>query len=441
MYPNLGESTAKTQSKFHQHLYRYRAHLSVPEHKFLVDMVFGILKSKHIHLAKCARALREEITPKKTEERLSYHLGKREIWERLHQSHIGALGNCLRGYRYLIYDGSDISKPYAEKMEGLSMVRDASNSAGRAEPPGGRRPVLAHGYHWDNLIGVSKDGQEMLPIYSEIYSVKLDRDYQVSENHKIIRVIQSIVPHSSSQQILVYDRGGDRRVLINEFLNMGLHFIIRQNGKRHLNYNGKNLALKRIYRKAKLTHTYRVTRNYHGREVEHLYQVGALRVYFPTADLEGRIEIPLWLVVVKEEGRGYSWFLCFLDTDKANDLRSRREAIEIAMKGYQYRWKVEEFHRQIKQDYSLENILYQRYEAVRAVGALLAIVMSFLSKLPKVLIRELILNARFFQTCITKDLPKYIYYRITEAVRIALSNASRYKYQPLPNDLQLVLKL
>lgn len=415
MYANLKESTAKTQSKFHQHLYRYRDHLSVPEHKFLVDMVFGILKSKHIHLAKLARALKEEITPKKTEERLSYHLGKREIWERLHQSHIGALGNCLRRYRYLIHDGSDITKPYAEKMEGLSMVRDASKSAGRAEP------VLANGYHWDNLIGVSEDGQDMLPIYSEIYSVKLDKDYEVSENRKIIRVIRSIVPHTSSQQILVYDRGGDRRVLINEFLNMGLHFIIRQNGTRHLNYNGKNLPLKRIYRKAKLTHTYRVTRDYHGREVEHIYQVGALRVYFPTTDLKGRIDIPLWLVVVKEEGRGYSWFLCYLNTDKAN------EAIEIAMKGYQYRWKVEEFHRQIKQDYSLENILYQRYEAVRAVGALLAIVISFLSKLPKVLITELILNARLFQTCITKDLPKYLYYRLTEAVRIALTNATRYK--------------
>ena len=201
MYPNLGESTAKTQSKFHQHLYRYRVHLGVPEHKFLVDMVFGILKSKHIHLAKLARALCEEIAPKKTEERLSYHLGKTDIWERLHQSHMGALGNCLRGYRYLIYDGSDITKPYAEKMEGLSMVRDASNSAGR------REPVLANGYHWDNLIGVSEDGQGMLPIYSEIYSVKLDKDYQVSENRKIIRVVQSIVPHTSSQLIFVYDRG------------------------------------------------------------------------------------------------------------------------------------------------------------------------------------------------------------------------------------------
>ncbi|NIV11603.1 MAG: hypothetical protein GWN62_10065, partial [Aliifodinibius sp.] len=81
--------------------------------------------------------------------------------------------------------------------------------------------------------------------------------------------------------------------------------------------------MKQIYRKAKLTHSYRVTRDYHGREVEHIYKVGALRVYFPTTDLEGRIGIPLWLVVVKEEGRGYSWFLCYLDTDKAN------EAIEI----------------------------------------------------------------------------------------------------------------
>ena len=429
MYTNLRESTAKTQSKFHQHLYRYKKHLNTPEHKFLLDMVFGILKSKHIHLAKVARALKEMITPKKTEERLSYHLGKRDIWERLHNSHIGALGHRLKRYRYLIYDGSDITKPYAEKMEGLSLVRDGSKSAGR------QQPVLGSGYHWDNLIGVSEDGEEMLPIYSEIYSVKLDRDYQVSENRKIIRVIGNIASHTTSEQILVNDRAGDRRVLIAEFLNIGQRFIIRQSGKRHLNYNGKNLALKRIYRKAKLTHTYCVTRNYHGRKVEHIYQVGALPVYFPTTDLQGRIEIPLWLVVVKEEGKGYSWFLSYLDIQNPN------EAIEVTMKGYQYRWKAEEFHRQIKQDYSLENILYQRYEAVRAVGALLVIVMGFLSKLPKMLIMELILNARLFQTCISKDLPKYLYYRITEAVRIALSNVTKHRLAPLLNNSQLVLKL
>ena len=45
-----------------------------------MDMVFGILKSKHIHLAKVARALKEMNTPKKTEERLSYHLEERETF-------------------------------------------------------------------------------------------------------------------------------------------------------------------------------------------------------------------------------------------------------------------------------------------------------------------------------------------------------------------------
>jgi len=70
---NIKQTTTKTQVKFKQYLYRYKKQLDLPEYKFLSDIIFGILKSKHIHLAKIARTLLEKITPKKTEERLSYH--------------------------------------------------------------------------------------------------------------------------------------------------------------------------------------------------------------------------------------------------------------------------------------------------------------------------------------------------------------------------------
>ncbi len=49
------------------------------------------------------------------------------------------------------------------------------------------------------------------------------------------------------------------------------------------------------------------------------------------------------LAVVKEEGvkKGYSWFLCHLPAENAY------EAMMLAMTGYQYRWKIEEYHRQV----------------------------------------------------------------------------------------------
>lgn len=409
---NITEVSHRTQVKLHQYLNGYRHYLSLPEYKFLWDMVFGILKHKHIHLAKIARALQESISPKKTEERLSYHLGKADLSEELMVVHLERIGHQCKRYRYLIYDGSDIVKSHAEKMEGLALVRDGSQSSDE-------KVSLGKGYHWDNLIAVSEDGSQLLPLYSEIYSLNHDKDRQISENKKLIKMQERVSPYCGSDSILVIDRGGDRRVLIKHFLDVGQHFIIRQTGKRHLFYKGKALSLKRIAREVKLPFQYRLVRDHHGRRVEHLYEVGAVAVGFPTDDLKYSRPEPLWLVVVKEQGRGYSWFLTHQDTD------IEAEVVKQTMQGYQYRWRIEEFHRQMKQDFSLEAIQYQRYEAIRSIGALLVIVMGFIASLSKEFSYLLLHEARLLPRNKWKDLPNYIYYKLTEGLRIILARVLR----------------
>ena len=178
---NLKQTTLKTQVKINQYLYKYKNQLKLPEYNFLSDITYGILKSKHIHLAKISRTLLESITPKKTEERLSYHLGKKSISKRIQDIYHQVNSHRIKNCKYLIYDGSDIIKKEAEKMEGLSLVRDGSKSVKN------QKPVLSNGYHWDNIIGVDSDGKDMIPLYSEIYSSRLDPDYAVSENRKIIK--------------------------------------------------------------------------------------------------------------------------------------------------------------------------------------------------------------------------------------------------------------
>ena len=185
------------------------------------------------------------------------------------------------------------------------------------------------------------------------------------------------------------------------------------------------MALKKIYRKAKLEKEYIVIRNHNNKIVKHTYKVGAIRVNFPTPCLNYPMENPLWLVVTKEEGRGYSWFLCNLPTD------NKFEAIELAMKGYQYRWKVEEFHRQIKQDYRLEDIRYQRYDAIKTIGSLLLIIMGFITSLQESFIFLMLSSTRLLEKNSFKDIPNYIYYRLTEGIRIAFAGAIKYnKFKP-----------
>ena len=107
---NNKQIISKTQIKLKQYLYKYEDFLKLPEYKFLSDAIFGILKGKHIHLAKISRSLLEPISPKKTEERLSYHLGKEGLYKSIQEVYYNTIRARIKRCRYLIFDGSDIVK-------------------------------------------------------------------------------------------------------------------------------------------------------------------------------------------------------------------------------------------------------------------------------------------------------------------------------------------
>ena len=93
------------QIKFNQYCYKYQGKdLSKPEQNLLREISLGILRSGHVH----------------------YHLEKADLHERLAESHISANRCFLSRCPYLIVDGSDVTKPFASKMEGLGRVHDGS---------------------------------------------------------------------------------------------------------------------------------------------------------------------------------------------------------------------------------------------------------------------------------------------------------------------------
>jgi len=101
---------------------------SRPEVKNVTGMLYGMLKSPGVQ---------------KTWERLSRNLRREGLWERLTAANIRRKRRKVRGKRYCIIDVSDIQKPEAVKMEGLSRVRDGDES-------GGGDRVIGSGYWWLN---------------------------------------------------------------------------------------------------------------------------------------------------------------------------------------------------------------------------------------------------------------------------------------------------
>jgi len=413
------------QIKFSQYISNVTSRISLPKKKFIKDILRGMYISKSIYLNGIARSLHESISPKKTSERLSYNIGKPELYSEIETNYLLSLRHRIKDYEFIIYDGSDIQKKHAKEMEGLKLVRDGSRSSNKVKK--GKKNEFGNGYHWDNYMAINNG--KILPLVSDIYSTDLDKDFEKSENYKILSTMERIRKHTETESILVIDRGGDRRVLVENFIDMNQYFIIRQKRNRHLFHNDEILPITTVSRKVKLCKEFKIERKVKNKKTTNIFDVGATQVFMPDSYLKKKINTPLWLIVSKGRDKGYSWFLAYIDTV------DKYEAMDIVMRGYAQRWKIEEFHRQVKQDYKLENIILKRYSAIHNMGIIIAILMGFLCTLPQNIVEDMIIIAKLLHTKKLKDLPNYIYYRLTEAIKYFMFSWKKYvrivnKYDP-----------
>jgi hypothetical protein len=105
-------------------------------------------------------------------------------------------------------------------MEHLSLVRDGSTWERRSA-----------GYWTIEVIGADVEGEELIPLYGELYSQEAEGF--ISENNQILKAIDSVVSHIGDRGIWAMDRGGERGRLLRGLLERGLRFVIRLKGDRH----------------------------------------------------------------------------------------------------------------------------------------------------------------------------------------------------------------
>lgn len=396
---SITQFTPAVQTKLWQYVHSFKDNFTKPEHKFIHQILFGILKSGHIQLNTISRSLQEKLPLKKVSMRLGAHLDKKNLWLRISESTLKAQKHRLKGCRFIILDLSDIQKDYAQKMPGLSIVYDGSKDS------------KGLGYWQCNITAVSEDGVTLIPLYSELYS---HSEEVTSQNMKIIEALDLVMKYAREDAVIVIDRGADRNVLYDSFLQSGYPFIIRQNGNRHLLYGEDKLPFKDISRSVKLKWTYKTERIKHNKVQRLSYKGGAT-----TVQLKQKGPI-LWLVVIKEKNRGYTWYLLNLP-----ECKTAKAAVETVVKGYGLRWKIEEVHRQIKGDYQLESICLQRYEALKSMNSLLWMAASFLYTRLEPLVMDILFEPQLalINRRKMKDLLRFIYYKLAFAIKRILSLA------------------
>jgi len=377
-----------------------------PEVKFTGAILGAMLKRHHVHLTVLSRSLEEKIATKKTWERLNRNLSKEGLGNELICANIRKNAGEIRALRYCIIDGSDIQKPEAKKMEGLSRVRDGSKKERD------KRPVIGNGYYWLNAVMANEE--RILPFYTDIYSLNREAREHVSQNTKI-HDITDMVKDINPEVIFVIDRGGDGGNILDPMIKGKKKFVIRGQDQRLLRLHKDSVKatnIKEIAQRTKTPFTFKSPRN------GEIFQVGIRRVYLG--------DEALWLVVSRRQKvkDALSWYL-------TNVPGSRKTVMMTVMHAYGLRWRVEEYHRQIKQDYRLESICLRKYNAIKNMGVIVMLAASFCARLPKNLIIKLLVLSNQLPRKRLSDIPDYPYYMIMAAVARTLELAVKRRYKPL----------
>jgi ribosomal protein S4E len=413
--------TKQLQNKISRYFLKLEEHLTRPEARCVREMTTGILKMGTVLVNKIATGICDTISLSQTTKRFRNHYNKKGFFMKLFRGHISIVNNKVCHGDYILFDGSDIQKKYARMMEGLDYVKD------------GDKGSLGLGYWLMDVVHFSKDG-EMTPLYNKLYS--FDHGAQ-SENKEVLEAMNEIGAIIDKNITKIFDRGMDRPICRDFIVANEGNFILRLMKTTKLIYKGEEVAVNKISRKVPLFMKLTATRIQKSKKHQLTYECGAIKVQYKT---KGKVH-DLWLVVTKRINGGYCWLLT------RSPKESIVEVIKEAFTAYGFRWKIEEYHRHIKECYNLEDIQVKTFEGLQSMLAILTIAMSIIYSSLSSLHTRLLLESgiktlnkeRMYELC------NFIYYKISTIIKVLLANLTPRAFlpqpDPSPNDGQLSLSL
>lgn len=406
------------QVKFLRYFRRYREILTVPEYKFLETICLGILKSCSVINHRIAQKLCEPITVKKTCERFTRHLNKENLSNILQETTMKKQCRGIDNDTGIIIDDSDIIKSKAKKMEGLKKVRDGST--GRYDQSG---------YNLLNIIAFKNNGEgyEIKPISSDLIARDLEMD-SISQilGDRLVDIAITV----NGKGVHIGDRGLDTRKFFSFLKQHGLDFIVRLTGKRSLIVNGNEQKFIEVATSVKFTHQFNLKGS--NRQI----RCGIKRVELRTDPHPRRNPetIEAWLIICRfisdeKNKSGFFYFLC----DFPNQPHLSKPAImEKVVRMYGIRWKIEEVHKQIKQDYGWEKIQLTSYTRLKTMNQILLIAVCFLYSLKRYAYLFLEAFPSIMKYCNSrwKKIYDFIYYRLSILVQMCFTSVTRYNINP-----------
>jgi len=88
-------------------------------------------------------------------------------------------------------------------------------------------------------------------------------------------------------------------------------------------------------------------------------------------------------------------------------------------------------HRQIKQDFRLEQIAVRDYPSLKALGVLVMLAASFVMRLPEALVHQILAVTGVLPRKRLSDIPRYRFYLVCQALVKLLAAAGKRPPTPL----------
>jgi DNA-binding transcriptional ArsR family regulator len=369
--------------------------LSLPGKKFIINMLYGLLKGQSVLLSEIARALEEPISLKKTIERLSRNLRDFDESELVIENYLEEMKKTIDAGTIYCLDPGDISKEYSRKQEGLEKIWDASKKR------------MVNGYKMVEVTALTHGSKLPIPVYTKTYSSKeADADILSGENLAALRHLEK---HFGTGGIRVMDRGMDDVKIYRYCKNQ--QFIVRAKKNRDVIHNGwvwniEDLA-NTFKGKIRLDHT-----DKYGKK--HTLKIWHVRVELPEVE-----DQTFTLLVVHGYDKKDPEPCLLLTNMDANGKQKSKSILKI----YLCRWRVEEYYRFKKSQFDLENIRVLSLKSIKTLNLLLSMLVGWIAVLSAKRGHSKLLEHIFICAKRIYDIPQFTLYATADGIFYILSKS------------------